>query len=634
MPEQGNPARPDHQPPVQRKAGGRWRLPAAAAAVLVVAAAGAVAMAQEGGGETGGGGETRGPVAVTAFPLPGTAVASARTQITLRGAPADQLGTIEVVGSRSGPHAGELRAHPDGRGASFVPREPFRAGEAVSVRTQLQVRGARDGNFRLRIARDRGLFAPGAPPPPGGPAPVRGEATAYRSRPDLRPPAVTIARPAEGVAPGRVLLGPKFVAGAPRKRGDQSGPMIVDDRGEPFFFTPVRGFGAADVRIQEYRGQPVLTWWQGRAIAGQGEGEAVVLDASYREVARVRGGNGYPLDLHEFLLTPQGTALVIAYRPVRRDLRAHGGPRDGLVVDNIVQELDLQTGLVLFEWHSLGPVGLDESYVPVPRDRRVPWDYIHVNSVDVEADGDLLVSARHTWTVYEIDRETGQVNRRLGGKRSDFEMGPGTRFFWQHDARQQPDGTLRIFDNAARPKMRERSRIIVVALEGKRARLVRAFTHPDGLLSTTQANAQALPGGNLFVGWGAEGDFSEFGADGRLRFDGRLEAGFDSYRAYRQAWTGRPRTAPAVAAARTGGGDRVTVHASWNGATEVSRWEVLAGARPEAVTRPVGAAARAGFETRIRVRASEPYVVARALDADGRVLGTSRPVEVRQGRGG
>jgi len=441
----------------------------------------------------------------------------------------------------------------------------------------------------------------------------------FRSRPDLRPPAVRVTRRSRGTAPGQIFV-------APLNGPGQDGPMIVDDRGELVWFHPLRRRTAMDFRVQRYRGEPVLTWWQGRFVRGWGQGEYVIADGSYRQVARVKAGNGLRGDHHDFTITPQGTALLTVYDAERRNLSGVGGPRRATVMDGVLQEVDIETGRVLFEWRSLDRVGIRESYRPVPKGARDPWDYFHINSADVDRDGNLLISARNTHAVYKVNRRTGAIIWRLGGKKSDFKMGKGARFAWQHDVRPQADGTLSIFDNAAAPKVRRRSRGIVLALDtrARRARVKRTYEHPRDLLAPNKASMQVLPNGNAFLGWGAEPYFSEFSKAGRLLFDARFAAAVDSYRAYRFSWTGRPPDEPAVAAvARRAGG--LTVHASWNGATDVSRWQVLGGARPDAL-RPVVSGARAGFETAIRVPTDQAYVAVQAIDGSGQVIGASRTV--------
>ena len=281
---------------------------------------------------------------------------------------------------------------------------------------------------------------------------------------------------------------------------------------------------------------------------------------------------------------------------------------------------------MLFEWHSLDHVALSESHWPVPEDAaKEAYDYVHLNSVGIDNDGDLLVSARHTWTGYKIDRQTGSVRWRLGGKRSDFDFEDGAEFAYQHDIRRRADGAITLFDNAASqaPQPGKRSRALALELdEGNRtASVADEWVHPDDLLSETQGNTQVLPDGNVFVGWGSQPAFSEFTADGKLVFDGRIAEGNDNYRAYRGSWTGRPATNPALAI------DGANVVVSWNGATGVARWELLAGPRRSAV-RPVASAAKRGFETALPLPADARFVVARALGPRGRTLGESPAVPV------
>jgi Arylsulfotransferase (ASST) len=446
-----------------------------------------------------------------------------------------------------------------------------------------------------------------------------GSTQSFRSRPELHPPAVGVNVEAAGsMAPGYVFV-------AVKKGEGQDGPMIMDNQGRPVWFSKDRY--ATDFKVQTYKGEPVLTWWQGSIVAGHGVGEYVIFDSSYREVRRVRAGNGYRGDLHEFSITPQDTALLTAYAETRADLSPIGGPNDAPVWDGIAQELDLETGEVLFEWHSLDHVGVGESYRPPPEDPDEPLDYFHINSIEVEPDGNFLIDAKGTYAVYKVNRESGEVLWRLGGKRSDFEMGEGTRTVSQHDARRQEDGTITIFDNGAPPELHDQSRGIVVELdeEAMRATLVREYTHPEAPLATSQGNMQVLPNGNVFVGWGTEPFTSEYSKEGKLLFDLQFAGETQSYRAFRQVWSGRPAENPAVAAER-GEGDKVIIYASWNGSTETTTWRVLAGPDPEDLE-PVGSVQWEGFETAMAIRNDDPYVAVQAEDDSGHVLGTSEAIK-------
>ena len=444
----------------------------------------------------------------------------------------------------------------------------------------------------------------------------------FRSRPDLSPPTVEVTTHAHDTAPGYVFV-------APKKGVGQYGPMILDDSGQLVWFRPLRDKDeyAMDFKVQSYRGEPVLTWAEGRVVAGHGLDQYAVLDSSYREITRLRAGNGYVGDHHEFLITPQDTALLTIYASTPADLSSVGGPRNGEVLDGIAQEVDIETGEVLFEWHSLDHVGLEESYRRASKDSRWPFDYFHINSIDVDHDSNLLVSAKGTCTVYKVNRSTGEVMWRLGGEKSDFTTGLGTRTAYQHDARRQPDGTITIFDNGADPKVHDQSRGIVVELDEDKmtATLVSEYTHPDRLLAGSQGNMQVLPNGNAFIGWGNQPIFSEFNSDGELLFDASFPPKHESYRAFSFQWNGQPSDRPAVAAER-GPDDEVTLYASWNGATEVATWEVLAGPNPEELE-VVASVPRNGFETAITARTPELYVVVQAKNRSGRVLGTTKVVK-------
>ena len=564
------------------------------------------------------------PEQATAFPMPGSPVALPGTQISLRGTAPDRIGAVEVSGSRSGAHPGVLRPHPDGEGASFVPQRPFTPGETVTVRTALAIPGARDGDFTFTVARRPSPGSGGDGTlelPPLPPAAI----DRFRSRPDMEAPVVRINRRASRTESGLIFLAPFSPKGSRRP----DGPLIADDRGDLVWFKPVRrGTAVTDLKVQELDGEPVITWWEGRFAVGWGYGAYKVFDRSYRQVASVRPANGLTADLHDMQLTDRGTALLLSYDRVKRDLRFAGGMRHGRLLDNVVQEVDLATGLVLFEWHSVGEVPLTDG-MSRPEGPR-SWDYFHINSVEEDTDGNLIISARNTCALYKLDRSTGEILWQMGGKGGDFKMGKGTRFCFQHDARRAGRARISLFDNSAGPPvMRKQSRGLVLAVDesAKTVRLVRQYVHPGGISAPNQGSTRVQPNGNVFVGWGAAPVFSEFSAGGRLLFDGQLTRGKGNYRAIRERWTGTPATRPAVAARRTRSG-RMLVYASWNGATEVARWQVLAG-RPSRL-RGVASKARDGFETEITARSRASHVAVRALDARGRVLGTSRAERPRR----
>jgi Arylsulfotransferase (ASST) len=224
--------------------------------------------------------------------------------------------------------------------------------------------------------------------------------------------------------------------------------------------------------------------------------------------------------------------------------------------------------------------------------------------------------------VYKVDRKTGEIVWRLGGKKSDFEMGPGAHFALQHDARYHPNGKITIFDNGyVTREVQSRGIMVEIDEDKMTVSLAHEYTHPDKLLSDTQGSVQVLPNGNIFVGWGSAPVFSEFSHDGKLLFSASFPTEGETYRALRYPWTGQPTDDPAIAA-ELGAEDEVKIYASWNGATEVATWQVLAGATPDRL-KPLASAPRQGFETVITVRTTEPYVGLKAVTCSGRVLGTT-----------
>ena len=253
----------------------------------------------------------------------------------------------------------------------------------------------------------------------------------------------------------------------------------------------------------------------------------------------MRPANGLTSDLHDMQLTGRGTALLLSYDRIKRDLRFVGGVRHGRLLDNVVQEVDLATGLVLFEWHSVGEVPLTASRTRPDGPRS--WDYFHVNSVEEDTDGNLIISARNTCALYKLDRATG--DDRLAARRQGRRLQDGQGHALLLPARRAPRGArpdlaVRQLRRPAGPAQASRALVLGVDETAKTVRLVRQYEHPGGILRAQPGLPRVQPNGNVFVGWGAAPVFSEFSASGKLLFDGRLTRGKGNYRAIRESWTG------------------------------------------------------------------------------------------------
>ncbi|MDE3134101.1 MAG: aryl-sulfate sulfotransferase, partial [Acidobacteriota bacterium] len=463
-------------------------------------------------------------------------------------------------------------------------------------------------------------------------ASVSGGVTRFHSRPDLLAPQVVIDRPMQSGHAGVVVT--ESHSGPP-----QSGPLIVDATGRIVWFNPLAAapsspLRAFNVSVQSYRGRPVLCWFQGVVAGGHGvgygQGHYEIVDSGYQRVARVFAQDGYQGDLHEFFLTPEGSAIFSCYGRARARLRIGGGVRSVPYLFGVVQEVDVASGRLLWQWRSDRHVALSESYAKPVLEPGWIWDYMHLNSIAIDpSDGNLLISGRNTSTCYKVNRRSGKVMWRLGGRHSDFQMGPGTRFHYQHDVNLHPGGVLTLFDNeGGPPRYAAQSRALVLAIDQRRrrARLLHAFHHDPPVYSNALGSVQPLGGGQWFVGWGRATSFSIYSGDGQVLFDGHLSPGSSSYRAFLEPWAGTLAGAPAVAAS-AGAGAAATVYASWNGATAIADWMVLGGSSPGSLT-PLGTAPPAGFETAISLPSVPAYVAVAARDAGGRVLGTSAAASV------
>jgi Arylsulfotransferase (ASST) len=558
-------------------------------------------------------------IAVSVSPLNGTPDASPDTQISFLGVPSNEIADVSVTGSRSGRHSGKLAGYVSAPGASFVPSHPFSQGETVTASAVVGPKGhTRTVRTTFTVLR----FAPydvtaGQPYRISG----HGNEQVFQSQPRLRPPVVRVTRNYPGTAPGDIFLTPTHGYG-------QSGAMILDPQGRLVWFHPApSGDAVANLQVQSYAGQPVLTFWEGQVPSrlGVGFGTDTILNTAYKTVATVNAGNGYKADLHEFQITPSGSAFITAYSLVSADLSSAGGSRDGILQDAILQEVDIQTGLVMFEWHAYGHVALYDSYAHASSNAGEPFDFFHINSVSLDpwGDGNFIISSRNTWAAYEVNHVTGAIDWRLGGRASSFKMGPGTGTAYQHDVRWQPDRTLTIFDNGAVPKVHSESRIIREQIDWAHRTVKLVGRYSTHLLSGSQGNNQLLANGNSFVGWGELAYVTEFAPTGQILFNANFPAPGQSYRAFRFPWSATPASSPSLAV-KPGSG-AATAYASWNGATAVASWRLTGGASASSLA-PIAQVPSRGFETSISVPNPPPFLAVEALAADGHTLGASAAV--------
>jgi hypothetical protein len=362
----------------------------------------------------------------------------------------------------------------------------------------------------------------------------------------LPPPPVKILTDTAGNKGGDIFISPF---------GDATtyanGAEILSPNGKKviWFHRAPAGQEDADFRTQTYDGKPVLTFWQGTGLGGLSTGVDYIYNDHYKLIATVKDGNGFSADGHEFLITPWNTALTISYATATANLTSIGGPADQKVFDGIVQEIDIRTGQVLFQWNSADHVPYRDSHNPRPASAAIPWDWFHINAVHLDTDGNLLINSRYTWTTYKVNRHTGKIIWELGGKQSTFrlEAAPGQVldrageiFAYQHDPEAIGNGEYTFFDDESDggAGLLPYSRVVTVQLNlaTKVATLVKSVKQPEGLVTTAEGNAQTTRNGDLFVGWGELPYISEFSPSGHLLFNAELPAGVSTYRAYRLPW--------------------------------------------------------------------------------------------------
>jgi hypothetical protein len=260
------------------------------------------------------------------------------------------------------------------------------------------------------------------------------------------------------------------------------------------------------------------------------------------------------------------------------------------------------------------------------------WDAYHINSISLVGNDRFVASFRSTWSAVMVDRSTGKVLWTLGGRHSSFRIPSGADFQWQHDVQYHAGDDVSVFDDHCceitgngqylSPDGPSRGLVFHLDLATHTAAVIKRYANNQGFDAEYMGNLQQLPDGGAFLGWGDAPFMSEYSPAGRVIFQAILPSPDLSYRTYLQRWVGLPLTPPSGAARVLDG--RTVVYASWNGATEVRGWKVLALASSGAAT-VAARSSRTGFETAIPVSSNGGRYEVQALDATGRVIGTSLP---------
>lgn len=352
-----------------------------------------------------------------------------------------------------------------------------------------------------------------------------------------------------------------------------------------------------------------------------------------------------PGDLHEFHITKDGSALLTQYLLEEAEFGRLGRQgRKGYIWDSVIQEVDIETNLVLFEWHASEHFDIAESEYPAGvsgRSRSDGYDFFHINSIDKDHLGNYLISSRYYQSLTYIDGSNGDILWTLGGNRNSFKDlsgGQATKFGWQHDARWTADHSgVTLFDNGARYGLKptvESSRGLHIALDliAMTAEVKNTYINPQKIISGSQGSMQILPSGNVLLGFGYNAAWTEFTPDGKALCDVHIgtqkyfnTGAVQTYKVLKHPWTGRPITKPVVKYVDG------SIYMSWNGATEITHWVLQSssdGRLDSTDLVDVQMISKSGFETEISVDCHRlHYVRVVAVDAEGETLGVSDVIE-------
>ncbi|ORY90641.1 ASST-domain-containing protein [Leucosporidium creatinivorum] len=414
-------------------------------------------------------------------------------------------------------------------------------------------------------------------------------------------------------------------------------PYLFDDDGE-LVWSGRKG-NVMNFQKHVYKSQDVLVWYTGsEEYPGYGHGQWQIYDQTYTLIATVEAQRIGPnaTDPHDFQITADNTAVIEYWDSRKADLSPLGGSADGYAFDCVVQEIDIESGDLLFQWSTRDHIPITETYYKLHEPhlgltKETAFDAHHLNSVWKDDANNFLVGMRGSSTLYYISGSTGEVLWRLGGENSDFDVHESARFNFQHNAKIVGSGAehtflVTLFDNGANQYEQRvgeaRGLILRVDKRFMRATVEHEFWPSFHGIATSEGSVQLLPNGNVVVGWGIVPYYSEYSPNGTLVHDVSLGAGgttLHSYRATKAPWVGRPLTRPSFAIDPLRD-DRA--YASWNGATEVTHWRLLGGSRPKLLTR-LEQTRKLGFETELYISARNDYFAVAAYDVKGKCLGVS-----------
>ena len=496
-----------------------------------------------------------------------------------------QKASVSARGAVSGAHPGLIGLSDDRRTILFQPFVPFQAGEEVFV----MLRGPEGSSFEFSF-----FVSPGPAPRPARTsvdpcfdspvAPRDGARQAALSSMKMGASGVLDEIELASGSPFQVSIPSDFPPIAVSIQGETAegklffsnwggAPylLITENDGTPVFYRRTPAF-ARDLKVQQ---SGILSYFVGGEVL-----KFFVMDSTYTVRDSIVCANGYETDEHELLMLPDGHYLLIGKDYQRVDMSKYvvGGRANATVVGNIVQELD-SDHQVVFEWRSWDHYEItDCEHVALTAST---IDYVHMNAIEVDEDGNLLLSCRNMSEITKIDRTTGEIVWRLGGKNSMFSrVNDPIGFSYQHDIRSIGEGHYTLYDNGNYHDPPEsRALEYVIDTTAMSATLVWEYSHDPIRYSWWMGSVQRLPNGNTLIGWG-DGTLpvlTEVRPDGTVAYELEFVQYAHSYRAYRFPWTGKASRPYLLAETRD---DTVRMYMNTFGDSSIVGYRIFGGTKP------------------------------------------------------
>ncbi len=349
-------------------------------------------------------------------------------------------------------------------------------------------------------------------------------------------PAITItAHDPAGVGEGYIFID---------YSGSPSYTMIMENSGAPVWYE--RGTAHRDFKVQR---NGIITWTNFQGF-----------DQNFNYLRSYGAVNGYNTDDHELKVLENGHYLLFGVRgqsvDMTRFVSRPTGNEYATVNETCLQEFTPE-GDLIFQWrawdnHDIRLV----QYWSYDDDPRTAGSirFTHMNSVDVDNDGHLVVSNKRVSEVTKINRDTGEVIWRLGSgqhpddpnpdpypdKRLTILNDPLDQFNVQHDIRVVGENRYSVFDNHHLDS-NPNSRAVEYEVDPNAMTATMVWEYYGGYDSYHMGSAQRLPNGNTLINWviTSAPKVTEVQPDGNKVYEMNWSArNSKSYRVFRFPWTG------------------------------------------------------------------------------------------------